>query len=97
MDTSSLGRGVYGKYLDLVQMLLADNRISVNQVDGEGRTVLSLVEAGNNEIAKYFISLAQLRANEPDNNDRTTLSWAAGGEAPSTQLRHLNKNGDRTH
>ena len=70
---------ISGKHLAVLQLLVADNCVSVNHVDILGRNVLSwAASSGELELVKYLMSLSRLRVHESDRNGRTAMSWAAG-------------------
>ncbi|KAH8599520.1 ankyrin repeat-containing domain protein [Bisporella sp. PMI_857] len=70
---------VSGKHLEVLRLLVTDNRISICHVDRSGRNVLSwAASAGKLELVEYLVGLKNLKAYETDKNGRTALSWAAG-------------------
>jgi ankyrin repeat protein len=82
---------ISGKHLNVLEMLVADDRVNVNHVDRSGRNILSwAASAGELELVKYLINLERLRAGETDRNGRTSLSWAAGNGHLETTI-HLRR------
>jgi ankyrin repeat protein len=80
-------------HLDVVKMLLADERTDVNWKGKLGRTPLSLASAnGHLSVVTLLLDHSLCRPDEEDHNRWTALFWAVGGNHSDVVSALLNDN-----
>lgn len=73
-----LSRAAMGGQEDVVQLLLATEKVNPDSRDYGGRTPLSWAAAGGHEaVVQLLLATEGVNADSNDSNNRTLLSWAA--------------------